>query len=710
MNTKYLANLLVPVCLSVLVSCGGSDSESTPESGGGPTGGASTGGATPSTGGLGGAYVAGTGGAAPTGGASGGSAVGGGDSGGAAGTGGVTGGTGGSGSTGGTGSGGTGGTGGTVITIPRGRPVLDAARTTFVADNGRPLRGPYTSSEWGDPAPRERLEEMKALGFNAVHLYAECFDLNYPNPGSTAPGYSASRIDRVVADTRELGLYLVMTIGNGANNGNYNLAYARDFWNFYAPRYANETHVIYEVHNEPVAWSPPYASAQNGALNMEVEVYNLIRGHAPDSPVLLFSYSVLWGAGAGDDALTDIRAFNQSVFGDQNATWNNLAVGFHGYAGAQNTVDAIETIMAAGYPTVMTEFHGGMWGSSVGGLDVELTHQLELLGVSWLSFVYVPPWGVSDDVSRPEVYGDRVAKTGLSWTPDFGTFPAVRGPHGNQGLPRTVPNDNGPPTGSLRIEAEHFDEGGRGVAYDNDNTLRPGQPYRASETVEIETTADAGGGYQVVGNVAGDWLEYTIKVPGGGLYDVELRAAGQGSVRVFSRDEDLTGAWALPNTGGLSTWTTANKGVFLPGGLQRLRVAVEAGELNLNWIELVPAPTGPVSEASHGLRNVGTNQSLDADNGTIVTTSTSRQWEFNDVGAGQYTLVSGGLSWTTFMGPLHLGEWYHAERFIFVPADGGNYRIVHTGGGLCLRPSTTNAPQLELAECNGDANQQWAIQ
>ena len=33
----------------------------------------------------------------------------------------------------------------------RGRPYLNAARTTFVGDNGQPLRGPFTSTEWTGP-------------------------------------------------------------------------------------------------------------------------------------------------------------------------------------------------------------------------------------------------------------------------------------------------------------------------------------------------------------------------------------------------------------------------------------------------------------------------------------------------------------------------------------------------------------------------------
>lgn len=140
------------------------------------------------------------------------------------------------------------------LTIPRGRPQLNAARTTFVADNGRLLRGPYESTEWTTAAPATNVAKMKELGFNAVHLYAEVFDPNYPNPGSNPPGYAVAEVDKMVAITRTNGLYLIMTIGNGANNGNHNLAWATNFWHFYAPRYANETHVIYEIHNEPLAW------------------------------------------------------------------------------------------------------------------------------------------------------------------------------------------------------------------------------------------------------------------------------------------------------------------------------------------------------------------------------------------------------------------------------------------------------------------------
>ncbi len=607
----------------------------------------------------------------------------------------------------------------------RGRPVLNAARSTFVGDNGRLLRGPYTSSEWGDPAPSNNIANMRNLGFNAVHLYGEVFDLNYPNPGSTAPGYAAARIDSVVQATRNLGMYLVITIGNGANNGNYNYRYATDFWRFYAPRYANETHVIYEIHNEPVAWGPPYSSPNAtppGAVTMEVDCYNIIRQYAPNTPVLLFSYAVLGGTGGSDAALTDVRAFNQSVFGNQNATWNNIAVGFHGYAGAGGTELAVSNIIRAGYPCFMTEFIGGIWSSNRGGLDVELTSALERLGVSWNAFLFVPPWGVSDDVTRPDAYTERVVNSGLSWIPDYGTFPVNRSVFGNGGVPRATPDYvNNTLSGSLRIQAEDFDNGAKNVAYFNNNSSNPGGQYRTSQTVGIETTADAGGGYNVGWIAAGDWLEYTIRVPAAGTYDLRLRVAGTsaGRVRVLARGVDLTGDWTLPTTGGWQTWTTATRSVLLGAGQQKLRVSVLGAGFNLNWIELSPAPSGPIPNGTYTFRNAGNALALDVNaNNTVITAPSSgsinQQWNLQHIGGGQYRVASAGNGWTwdTWAGPLHLTSWWGTggdRCFIIVPASGGNYRVIQAGGGLSLEPTTQNPPVMEFDVWNGTAAQQWTI-
>ncbi|MFP4542529.1 MAG: cellulase family glycosylhydrolase, partial [Opitutales bacterium] len=214
------------------------------------------------------------------------------------------------------------------VSIPRGWATLNPEGTTFVADNGELIRGPFASTEWSGPPTREAVAAVKTLGSNGIHLYAEVFDPDYPAAGSQAPGYAAEHIDALVQMTREEGLYLIITIGNGGNNGSFNLDYVLDFWDFYAPRYKDETHVIYEIQNEPHAWTPPYPTA---ARQMQVQAYDIIRGHAPDTPVLLFSYSVL---SSGAAVLQDL-----AVIGDE-IDWSNAGIAIHGYAGHRDTIEA----------------------------------------------------------------------------------------------------------------------------------------------------------------------------------------------------------------------------------------------------------------------------------------------------------------------------------------------------------------------------------
>jgi endoglucanase len=619
-----------------------------------------------------------------------------------------------------------------LVTLQRGRPHINAAHSTFVGDNGQPLRGPYTSTEWTTATSPQNIANMKNLGFNAVHLYAESFDPSYPTNGSTAPGYHLAEVDKIVAETRTNGLYLVMTIGNGANNGAYNRAWITNFWNLYGARYANETHVLYEIQNEPVAWGPSYLTANSppGGLDMEVAAYQAIRAVAPDSPVLLFSYAVLGGTGGASAALTDIHAFNQTIFGAQNAVWTNVAVGFHGYAGASGTAVAVSNLISAGYPCLMTEFGDGTWGGGLGGLDVEGVANWERLGVSWLTFAYVPPSGVSDDVTRPDAYLNRVVNSGLSWMPDYGGFPAVRGVYGNGGYPWTTPGYvNNVLGGTLRIEAENFDNGGRNVAYHNANSTNPGGQYRTGETVGIEAASDAGGGYDVGWNAAGDWLEYTLKISVAGTYTLRLRVAGAaaGSVQVLAYNNnnnqttngvDLTGPWTLPNTGGNQTWQTATRSVFLAPGQQRLRINVLAAGFNLNWIELSPAAAGPIANGTYKFVNAANALALDLNANNVVvsatpSSSTKQQWNLRHLGGGNYQVspAAGGNSWDSGT-PLHLSPWGWAASgsscFLLLPTGGGYYRFFSAGGGTSFA-TVTGTNILSSGIYSGAAQQQWAI-
>ena len=48
-------------------------------------------------------------------------------------------------------------------------------------------------------------------------------------------------------------MYLIITMGNNGENGAiHSMEKTLAFWNLYGAKYKDETHVIYEAHNEPV--------------------------------------------------------------------------------------------------------------------------------------------------------------------------------------------------------------------------------------------------------------------------------------------------------------------------------------------------------------------------------------------------------------------------------------------------------------------------
>ncbi|KAJ3208949.1 hypothetical protein HDU82_001671 [Entophlyctis luteolus] len=295
----------------------------------------------------------------------------------------------------------------------RGRPYLNGK--TFVADNGNRLRGPFDSTEWTDVAPEANYAALKTLGFNAVHLYAENFDT------TNAAGNRAAQVDLAVQYAKDNDLYIIICLANGGENGDYSLSYAEAFWTFYAPRYASETHVLYEIQNEPVAWGPPYNSNSanpTGAINLQVQAYNIIRKYAPSTPILFFSYSVLGYGGNAAAILGDIQALNTQIHGDANAKWTNEAVAFHGYGGVSNTQTVINGVIGYGYPAIMTEF-----GTVNNAIDTSFVSTLEGMGVSWMDFQGIKTSDVSTYVLTSSLYHDPILNANICWPADFGTFP-----------------------------------------------------------------------------------------------------------------------------------------------------------------------------------------------------------------------------------------------------------------------------------------------
>jgi lysophospholipase L1-like esterase len=149
------------------------------------------------------------------------------------------------------------------------------------------------------------------------------------------------------------------------------------------------------------------------------------------------------------------------------------------------------------------------------------------------------------------------------------------GPYG--GTPAAVPGT---------VQAENYDTGGQGAAYNVGSVNGNANGYR-SDGVDLESTSDTGGGYNLGWTGGGQWFHYTVNVASAGRYAVSLRVAAPSAVAgalhlSSSSGANLTGAVAIPATGGWQSWTTVTAAATLPAGRQTLTLNQDNGGWNIN--------------------------------------------------------------------------------------------------------------------------------
>jgi hypothetical protein len=175
-----------------------------------------------------------------------------------------------------------------------------------------------------------------------------------------------------------------------------------------------------------------------------------------------------------------------------------------------------------------------------------------------------------------------VDQDAAGWNINYLTFTAAGGgttgaPYG--GTPAAVPGT---------VQAENYDTGGQSVGYSVTSVNGSANSYR-SDGVDLETTSDSGGGYDLGWTAAGQWFNYTVDVTTAGTYTVGLRLAAPSAVSdalhiVNSSGANLSGDVAVAATGGYQTWVTVNATVTLPAGTQTLTVDQDAAGWNINYL------------------------------------------------------------------------------------------------------------------------------
>ena len=152
------------------------------------------------------------------------------------------------------------------------------------------------------------------------------------------------------------------------------------------------------------------------------------------------------------------------------------------------------------------------------------------------------------------------------------------------------------------IYAAHYDMGAPGRAYwDTDDasyqyngedytSWQRGWTYRNDGVDIYDSPNDTKNcGYYVGETKDGEWLQYTIDNPSeAGKWQLQLRYAinsGSSIVRITINDRPVTTSTQLTSTGGYTTWSTKSfSGIILPKGTLRVRVYIEKGGLNINWL------------------------------------------------------------------------------------------------------------------------------
>lgn len=147
----------------------------------------------------------------------------------------------------------------------------------------------------------------------------------------------------------------------------------------------------------------------------------------------------------------------------------------------------------------------------------------------------------------------------------------------------TIPTTSESPYGGIpwpipgTVQAEDYDLGGEGVAYHDTDPANLGGAFR-TDGVDIETTTDIGGGYDVGYIADNEWLKYSVNITASGTYNIGFRTAGtssSGVIRLEVDGVDVTGPVSLPNTSAYQDWvTTTVSNISLTAGLHTIRLFV----------------------------------------------------------------------------------------------------------------------------------------
>jgi lysophospholipase L1-like esterase len=409
-----------------------------------------------------------------------------------------------------------------------------------------------------------------------------------------------------------------------------------------------------------------------------------------------------------NNTLSALNRFQHDVVGQPNVRWvifsddpindvgNNPSItGAQLIAGVKQLISQAHSNGLKFLGSTLTPFKGASYWTSAGETAREQYNAFVLSPSSGCDGVidqdnathdpnnptqYLPAFDSGDHLHPNDAGYQAIANAvNLSF---FGTQTQTESPFG--GIPAAIPGT---------IQNENYDLGGEGLAYNVTSINGTANSYR-SDGVDLETTSDTGGGFDLGWTSSAQWFKYTVNVTTAGTYTVSFRIASSTAVGSSAGSfhlqtpsgTNLSGAINVPGTGGWQTWTTITANVTLPASQQIIELFEDTGGYNLNFMTFASAASQMVIAP---VFSPGSGTYTSAQNLSIASTTSGASIRYTTDGSPPSETAG-----TIYSGPVNIGATTtlkalaYKSGFTDSPVTSGTYTITTTTGKITLQASS----------------------
>lgn len=269
---------------------------------------------------------------------------------------------------------------------------------TVLSDRNTILRGATMSvlKGPGNSANPSYWRHMSVnLGLNAVRLGVKTGQI----------GRSISQqlpyIDNAVKSAAQSNMYVMIMSSKKA--GSYDINELRTFWSVVAPRYKDNTNVLFEMANEPVSGGPHWGNVTQFTDKVIADltsIYNIMRNGAPNTHIVMLTPGNIY---------PDCGSYAAMIGKFKGIDWNKTSVGFHHYNGTQKIGEPGLQCLRQKYPLIMTETN--YWNEPARRVLKYDLAMYEKIRMSWFS--------LDGKGSFPYLEGEilpNLRRAGYSWT------------------------------------------------------------------------------------------------------------------------------------------------------------------------------------------------------------------------------------------------------------------------------------------------------